>query len=379
MFDVVVIGGNLAGATAAINAATKGVSVSLVERNKEPFFPAHCGEAITDIMAELLNLDKIGCAKNEIKNIIVNISSKEYAFKLKKHRIIIFDRNFVEKELLKEAEKKGVKLILGTSMRDFNLPHEIFLDNNTMIKGRVIIDASGIACQVGRRIGMDTRLRSEDIGVCIQSRVQGNFNVNMMKLWFHKPYAPFGYAWLFPFNEKMANIGLGAIGRKKLDFPKLLDNYIEDVTDGQYKITSTFRACVPLASPMSKLIKDNVMIVGDAARLAHPALGGGIGNALFSGSLAGIVAAKYIKGEIPSLKSYQNSMHIKISRLRKAYNSKVKVSETEEKFVRTYRRVFSILCFINKLFPNLLQGHISKILEQDKFILESYTQSPFIF
>ena len=377
MFDVVVIGGNLAGTTAAINAAKEDISVSLVERNKEPFFPAHCGEAIPDNTAELLNLDKIGCDKNEIKNMMINVSSKEYAFKLKNHKTIVFDRNFVEKELLKEAGKKGVKLILGTSMRDFNPPHEIYLDNDTIIKGRVIIDASGIACQVGRRVGMDTKIKPENIGVCIQSRVQSNFNPDVMKIWFHKPYAPFGYAWLFPFNEKMANIGLGVIGGQKLDLPKLLENYIDDMTDGQYKITNTFRSCVPSAPP-GKLIKDNVMVVGDAARLAHPSLGGGIGNAIFSGSLAGIIAAKYIQG-IASLESYQDSMRIKISRLRKAYIRKRKVFETEKKFVRAFRRVFSIMCFINKLFPNLLEGYIFKSLEQDKFILEKYKKNPLIF
>ena len=66
MYDIVVIGGNIAGASAAIKAASEGVKVVLVERNKEPFNPAHCGEAITDITADLLNLDKIGCEKMKL-------------------------------------------------------------------------------------------------------------------------------------------------------------------------------------------------------------------------------------------------------------------------------------------------------------------------
>lgn len=379
MFDVVVIGGNLAGATAAINAAEKGVSVALIERNKKPFFPAHCGEAMPDTWAELLNLDKIGCPKNEINNIVINVLSKRYTFKLKNHKMIVFDRNFVEKKLLKEAEKKGVELILGISMRDFNPSHEIFLDNNEIIKGRVIIDASGIACQVGRRIGIDTKLRKKDIGVCIQSRVQSNFNADTMKFWHHKPYAPFGYAWLFPFNKKMANIGLGVLGGQKLDLNKLLKNYIDDMTSSKYKITHTFRACIPLASPLSKLIKDNVMIVGDAARLVHPTSGSGIGNALFSGCLAGIIAAKYIRGEILSLELYQDSMQTKIKRLKKANIIKNKAYKNEDILLRKCNRIYSIVNFFNKIFPNLIERNISKYLEQDKHILESYKESPFIF
>ncbi|MCK4365566.1 MAG: NAD(P)/FAD-dependent oxidoreductase [Thermoplasmatales archaeon] len=378
MFDVVVIGGNLAGATAAINAAEIGASAVLVERNKEPFSQAHCGEMLIDTEAELLNLDKIGCAKNEINTIKINISSKEKTFKLKTRRIIIFDRNFVEKRLLKEAEKSGVKLMLGIHMRDFKPPHEIILDNNEIIKGKIIIDASGIACQVGRRVGLDTKLKPKSIGVCIQSRVQSNFDANIIKSWFHKPYAPFGYAWLFPLNEKIANIGLGVPGGQKLDLAKLLKSYINDMTNGKYKINSTFRACVPSAPPMNRLIKDNVLITGDAARLAHPLSGGGIRNALFSGSLAGIIAAKYSLGEISSLEPYQDTMQTKILRLGKEYNFKCKISKNEDIFLRNFGMAISTICLIHRLFPNFLERLFTKFSERDKLILESYKESPFI-
>ena len=377
MYDIVVIGGNLAGTTAAINAAEEGANVSLVERNEEPFNPAHCGEMLIDTEAELLNLDKIGCEKNEIQNLKINVSSKEYLIKLKTRKIIIFDRNFVEKKLLKKAENKGVKLLLGTNMRDFKPPHEIVLDNNKIIKGKIIIDASGIACQVGRRIGIDTSLKSKDIGVCIQSRVQSNFDPNIIKSWFHKPYAPFGYAWLFPLNEKTANIGLGIPGGQKQDLGKLLKNYINDVTNGEFKITSTFRACVPSAPPMNILFKDNVIITGDAGRLAHPLSGGGIRNALFSGSLAGVIATKYIQGEISSLELYQNLMQKKISRLDKEYNLKSRISKNESIFLRNFGMAISMVYLIYKLFPNSLERLFTKFSEKDKLVLKFFKESPF--
>ena len=359
MFDVVVIGGNLAGATAANNAAERGVSVALVERHKKPFFPAHCGEAMPDTWTRLIDLDKIGCPKNKIKNFIFNVSSpREYHITLKKPRSYIFDRNYVENYLLKQAEKKGVELKLGICMRDFKPPHEILLDNNKIIEGKIIIDASGIACQVGRRIGMATKLKPEDIGVCIQSRVQCNFKQDTMKIWFHKPYAQFGYAWFFPVNNKEANIGLGVFGGQKLDLAKLLDKYIKDMTGGKNKITHTFRACVPISPPMSKVIKDNVMIVGDAARLVHSNFGYGIGNALYSGRSAGMTAAKYIKGEISSLEPYQDSMKSGIIRLQRAYKRKKRIA-TEKKFVNSYRRIFFIFSVINKIVPNFIQNYLS--------------------
>ena len=371
MFDVIVIGGNLAGTSAGINAAAKGASVALVERNKKPFFPAHCGEGIDEITLETYGLNKIDFTRNKVTKATIDIRSKMYTLESKKHPAIIFDRNRVENELLKKAENEGIKLFLGISMRNFKPPYEIVLDNKKIIKGRIIIDASGISCQVGRRIGMDTKLRKEDIGVCIQSRVKSDFNADTMKFWIHKPYAPFGYAYLFPLNDKLANIGLGITGGQKLDLGELLKNYINDMCGGKYKITRTFRACEPLASPMSRLIKDNVMITGDAARLSNPTTGGGIRTALFSGSLAGMIAGKYIQGEITSLEPYQEAMRSKISMLRKAYARKRKI-ESDTKYVKAYHRAIRFGCFLNNLVPNLIQRRIEKTLEKDKYILESY-------
>jgi digeranylgeranylglycerophospholipid reductase len=372
MFDVVVIGGNLAGASAAINAVEKGVSVALVERHKEPFSPAHCGEGIADVTAELLELDKINCPKNEINLVQVNVSNfKEYSFKLKTHKIFIIDRDYLEKRLLEKAREKGVKLILGVGMKDFKPLNDVILDNEDKISGKVIVDASGIACQIGRRIGLNTRLKPEDIGVCIQSRVKSNFNNQSQKMWFHTPYAPFGYSWVFPKSNTLANIGLGIPGGQNIDVDGLLKNYINFITDGDYTVLSTFRSCVPSGLPLQPLVKDNVMFVGDAARLVNAATGAGIHHAICSGSLSGRIAAKYVQGELPSLEIYGTEMQNKISRLTRTYYNKSKLTN-DQKYISSYKKAWSMLSIANKIFPNVFQGYVAKVLRKDITILEKY-------
>ena len=371
MYDIIIIGGNLSGATAAINAAEFGANVVLIEKNEKPFFPPRCGEATEEVTAEILNLDKIGCPKNQIKQITINVSSKkEYNFKVKKHGIYIIDRNFVEKYLLKHAEQKGVEVIIGSRMTNFNPPNEIVLDNKKTLKGKIIIDATGISCQIGKRIRNDTELKPSDIGVCIQSRVEGNFNPNIMKMWYDKPYAPFGYAWLFPKNEKLANIGLGVPGGQKLDLSYLLNRYIENEVKEKFKDLQTFHSCVPASKPLEPLTKDNIIFVGDAARFVNPIFENGINNAVFSGSVAGIIAAKFVKGEISTLKIYDELMKNKVKTLKKAYYQKNRLT-TEEKYINSYRKVFSLLSLLNKFFPNILQNQFVKIVKRDKKILDS--------
>ncbi len=145
MYDIIVVGGNLSGSTAAINASNLDVKVLLIEKNKEPLNPPHCGEATDTITCELLNLENIGCPKNEIRKVTINVSSdKEYVFKVKEKKLYIIDRNFVEKYLLKNAKEAGVEVKTGHRMTSFNPPDEIVIDNNEIIKGKIIIDATGI-------------------------------------------------------------------------------------------------------------------------------------------------------------------------------------------------------------------------------------------
>jgi digeranylgeranylglycerophospholipid reductase len=371
MYDIIIVGGNLAGATAAINAAETGANVALIEKNKEPFFPPRCGEATEEVTVELLNLDKIGCPKNQIKQFAINVASKkEYNFKLKKHGIYIIDRYFIEKYLLKNAEEKGVEVFIGRRMENFNPPNEIVLDNKKTLKGKVIIDATGMTCRIGKKIRDDTELKPSDIGVCIQSRVEGNFNQDFMKMWYGKPYAPFGYAWFFPKSKKLANVGLGGPGGQKLDLQALLHKYIENEVKGNVKVTHTFHSSVPASKPLEPLTTNNVMFVGDAARFANPIIENGINNAVFSGSVAGIIAAKFIKGEISTLTIYEELMKDKVKRLKKAYYRKSRLT-TEEKYTKSYRRAFSLLYSLNKIFPNILQNQFAKIVKKDKQILNS--------
>jgi flavin-dependent dehydrogenase len=110
------------------------------------------------------------------------------------------------------------------------------------------------------------------------------------------------------------------------------------------------------------------MLIGDAARLVYPESGGGIENALFSGRVAGLTAAKYIHGEISSLKNYQKYLRIKILRIKKGYKRKIKASESDRKYIKTYQRICSLMCFINKLFPNF--SHYPWITKLEKLCMD---------
>jgi flavin-dependent dehydrogenase len=113
------------------------------------------------------------------------------------------------------------------------------------------------------------------------------------------------------------------------------------------------------------------MFVGDAGRLVHPASGAGIHNAVVSGSLAGLIAAKYIQNEVTSLKDYQDALEKKCAGIIKTYNNKSKLTSSE-KFIKGFSRAFFIIHLLNKLFPNFFQGRVAKILQKDEKIIKSF-------
>ena len=103
----------------------------------------------------------------------------------------------------------------------------------------------------------------------------------------------------------------------------------------KYETLYTFKACEPMVKPLDNIASDNILFVGDSARLVDPASGAGIHNAVISGTLAGITAAKYILGEINSLDLYQRLMKSKIKKISKTYRSKCKLN-TSEKYNKTF-------------------------------------------
>lgn len=83
--------------------------------------------------------------------------------------------------------------------------------------------------------------------------------------------------------------------------------------------------------------------------------------AVIGGNLAGATAAKFIQGELSSLKPYQESMKSRLKILERGYKHRVKY-ENESKYVNTYRWNYSIISSLNKVVPSFLQNYISKIV-----------------
>jgi len=112
--------------------------------------------------------------------------------------------------------------------------------------------------------------------------------------------------WIFPKGDDIANVGIGIGAKTGRSAKKLLDDFIaKHQTLSKGSIVETVGGGIPVGGFVKELAKDNMMVVGDAARQVNPMHGGGMHEAMLAGRLAGQAAVDAIQNnDLSLLKGY---------------------------------------------------------------------------
>ena len=168
----------------------------------------------------------------------------------------------------------------------------------------MIIGADGPHTRVGKWIGFPNK----KLIPAVQVKVALIKPMDFTEIYFDRRYYG-GYAWLFP-KGCMANAGLGIRCKKgKNELRTHLDYLLHELKrlgriEGE--ITAYTAGWIPVESPQ-KIVRDNVMLVGDAAGQTHPITGEGISQAVICGRMAGEWAVEALKKDNPGLlKEYED-------------------------------------------------------------------------
>jgi digeranylgeranylglycerophospholipid reductase len=169
---------------------------------------------------------------------------------------------------------------------------------------------------------------------------------------FGAKYAPSGYAWVFPKGDGEANFGLGVLASTKKRPTELLARFKKDMAP-QAKSVRMVAGCIPSTLPLPKTVKENIMLVGDAARQTNAVSGGGIANAIIAGKMAGEVAGNTIsKGKpISHLEQYDRLWRIELEKtlIKKLKQRRFLESDSaSERMVRTLKVVAKLKPLIPK-------------------------------
>ena len=312
MCDVLVIGAGPGGGNAALQCARQGLSTMLIEDHSAIGTPVHCGECISDLACDNLNLDLpehvISKRVHGIRVIFPDGTEKcltEEGYVLEKH---LFERWIADK-----AVEAGASMHLSHKLSSMDRVEE---DGRFVgwkcdgkgeqfpIQAKVVIDASGVAAVCSKVVNIDEDTPLNTMGEVIAGMQYELLEVptdGYLDFYIWPKYAEKGYLWMIPKCDGRANVGLVTEDRPRTK--KALDEFIgithfkelEQVPPPwKEKGNPAFGGTIPISGPFENTHYDGLMLIGDAAGFTSPLFEGGSHLALKSAVYAAETAAAAI-------------------------------------------------------------------------------------
>jgi digeranylgeranylglycerophospholipid reductase len=310
--DIVIVGAGPGGSMAAKFCAAGGLDTILIEKKAEIGAPLRCAEGVSKKWLTEVGIEPDPTwIRADMKGAIIK-STQGTAFQLDESKAgnevgYVLERHLFDKALAKDAAEAGAKIMMRTSATGIirGADGKIAgvkakcMGEEIEIRAKAVVAADGYESQVGRWAGIDTTLKLSDIDSCIQYRMCNLDVAPDFCEFVIGSAAPGGYVWIFPKGNGVANVGIGVMGsfcKKGADAKYYLDKFIaEDPRFAKAQILEIMGGFVSTCPGLDCAVDDNIVLVGDAARIIDPITGGGICHACRTGMYAGKVLTECAK------------------------------------------------------------------------------------
>ncbi len=316
-YDVIIVGAGPAGSMVAQKCADGGLSVAMLERKAVVGTPVRCGEGVgfKGMKASigikkhwiLAEVDTVTFISPNGTRVNLNNIGDSYCV----------DRTIMDRELAEDAVTKGAELINETTVDRVEIGTEdgerIYrcYAGEELYEAPILVAADGVESRIKQFCGWDFGFAAQDMESCAFAKVRDpQISGTTIEFYTGDQIAPGGYLWVFPRGDGFANVGLGVLASKSKPgmAKRLLNKWIkENMPNGE--VTDLHVGGVPVAHWTNPLVKEGVVLVGDAAGQVNALNGGGIAYALFAGQAAGDAIVSAFNGTkkptYAKLKEYQ--------------------------------------------------------------------------
>ncbi|MFA6541325.1 MAG: NAD(P)/FAD-dependent oxidoreductase [Bacteroidota bacterium] len=340
-YDIIVVGAGPAGSTAARYAAAGGAKVLMLEKDRDVGYPVRCGEAVShEGVVQFIQPDPKWIASTVTKFRLVAPNGKSVVPRLDGAGYVL-ERRIFDYELAKLAAREGAEIVTKAYVYDLLRENgaivgvrALIKDAKVDIRAKIVIAADGVESRVGKWAGIDTTCHIRDMESCAQMTISGiDVEEDVLDFYFGDDVSPGGYLWVFPKGKNTANVGLGLSVEeaKKKSAIKFLQEFVEKKYPHAAVLTH-IAGGVPCATTCDNIVKENVILVGDAAHQVNPVSGGGIISGMIGGMIGGQVAAETIQtGTISHLAEYQKRWQKRLGwRHDVFYNIKTAISNFDD-------------------------------------------------
>jgi digeranylgeranylglycerophospholipid reductase len=304
--DVLIVGGGPAGLAAAEAAMQGGAKTIVLERQNEIGYPVHTsgGSWVSDMQA-------LGIPEHLYHPI-------QKVFFLSPHREIplfynpavacVIDVRGVYQHLAGRAVAAGAKLYVRHTVeqtlvedgRVVGVTAKNHVSERMSVRAAVTIDASGFSRHIGVRTEMGKAFHRYGYGAEYDLYAP-NYPQDELYLIMGSKYAPRGYAWAFPRGNGRVRLGVGVLHPDSEEDARVyLDRIMRDIPQfaSKFKNASPVEyhtGLFPSEGPLASFSRDGLLLAGDAGGHGSTLVGEGIRFAIYSGQMAGQVAAEAIK------------------------------------------------------------------------------------
>ena len=360
--NVIIIGGGLAGLTAAIHLSRAKIPVMLIERNT---FPKHkvCGEYLSNEVKPYF--DSLGIDLSPIHPVVITqteISTRD-------GRRIVSDlplggisisRYALDEALLRQAQNAGCKVILD------KVTDVVFRENLFTVSTQETSYQAGIVLGAfGKRANLDLKWQRNFLSkpahwMAVKAHYIGHFPDGIVALHNFKG----GYC-------GVSKVETGGINICYLADLRLFRKY-RDIDEFQQKVVATnphLRQILGesklLFSPISisqisfekkSPVENDILMIGDTAGLIHPLCGNGMAMAVHSAKIASELVIGYRNGKIDSMKALQNAYK---TQWNASFRSRLKTGRRLARILQN-ERLSGIAMKLLAKFPALMPAIVRK-------------------
>ena len=362
-YDVIIIGGGLAGLTNAIHLSKFKQQVLLIEKNS---YPRHrvCGEYISNEVLPYLNslgIDPIKEGAKQISKVEVSTSKGN----LIKGELPLggfgMSRYFLDNLLLKKAQSNGV-VVLKDSVDSVVFKNQVFTvqtKDSKLFQSKITIGA------FGKRSVLDLRMNRKFIKkkspyLAVKIHVKGDFPENVIALHNFKG----GYCGVSKVENNSINLcyitEYKSFKKHKTitDFQNQVmfkNKHLKKIFQGSNSVFEKPLTISQISFETKKPVENHIIMCGDTAGMIHPLCGNGMGMAITSARLASIRILQFLNGEIKTREGLEKQYF-------KDWNREFKTRLKTGHFIaRLFRNqtvsqiAYSILKTIPFLLPKMIQ------------------------
>jgi geranylgeranyl reductase family protein len=295
IFDAVIVGGGPAGSSCAAFCALAGLQTVVLERERFPREKV-CGDCLNPSCWPVI--ERLGLARRVLDLPHSKLTSVEF-IAIDGHKVIVdlptgddcevsIKRSLFDDLLLRRACELGAQVCEGTIVT--SLAHEgdwkIVTAAGEIFRARTLIGADGRNSTVARLRNLLPRPTRERVSLQAHIPLPRNFGSRIVLQFLRE-----GYCGQAPVNEIELNLCLVSRPPTISKLRQWAQRHFEIPTN------QPWRTITPLTRAPVRCAHENLLFIGDAARVVEPFTGEGIYYAIRSGELAAAAIKKIIRGD----------------------------------------------------------------------------------